>query len=133
MREILFRGRAINAGKWLVGDLFQYAATAQIWTTDPIDGGKWNYLVNPSTVGQYTGLQDMNGKRIFEGDVVHVHDTLVRCDKPYHEFEGYVEYRDGSFVICCEDSTHYRWLDYEVKVIGNIHDNPELLKGEQED
>lgn len=85
------------------------------------------YMVDPKTVGQYTGLLDKNGKKIFEGDIVKGVDRMYE-DLQLH---GYVGYENGSFVIVGDIITHYRWIDYEVEVIGNIHDNPELLEEEE--
>ena len=123
MREILFRGKVFN-DEWEYGvPVFsglnnELAFMKQMHSHD--------YQVNPETVGQYTGLTDKNGKKIFEGDIVKCKDYLEA--KPF-EFQGYIDFKNGSYVIVGDFMTHYRWLDYEVEVIGNIHDNPELLKG----
>lgn len=59
-----------------------------------------------------------------------MHDAMVQYSAPFHEYEGYVDHFCGSFRVNCGDHTHYRWADYEVTVIGNIHDNPELLEAQ---
>ena len=68
---------------------------------------------------QYTGLKDKNGKEIYEGDIVegedHYNYRLL--------FNGTVGFKDGSFVIFGECITHYRWMDYSVEIIGNIHES----------
>ena len=120
MREILFRGKLLNNGEWVEGAFFpesdQYPAT--------IFHGRHNSLgdyVDPATVGQFTGLLDKNGKRIFEWDVVR-----------YGNKTGYVIYGNGCF--CVQDSTTQNrpaidlvMDQWDVTVIGNIHD-PELLE-----
>lgn len=125
MREILFKGKDIR-GNWHIGLL------ANIGNTWYIRKGviPTAYEVIPDTIGQYTGLTDKNGKKIFEGDIVKYKYYLE--GKPF-EFQGYIDFKNGSFVIVGDFMTHYRWLDYEVEVIGNIHDNPELLKGDEEE
>lgn len=124
-REILFRGKAVNTEKWLYGDLVLYQGHTQIWTTD-IDGGKWNYLVESDTVGQYTGMTDKNGTKIFEGDILQCawNTKIFLYYDDYHlQFRGKEISTD---LHPCE-------IDYygysKIEVIGNIHDNPELLKG----
>ena len=123
MREILFRGKRVNNGEWVEGMLMaQGKRVAQIGTF--IDHGTHvccglTYAVFPETVGQYTGLTDKNGKKIFEGDVVKGKDALEKN----LEVHGYIDHQNGSFVIVGDFMTHYRWLDYDVEVIGNIHDN----------
>lgn len=123
VREILFRGK--REGDWFYGDLLTGADTAQIWYTEG-GYGRVNVLVDPSTLGQYTGLTDKNGKRIFEGDIV----KNVEIGKI-----GRVSYipEHCGFMIYCKSDNHYYWL-YDndltkIEVIGNIHDNPELLGG----
>ena len=134
MREILFRGKRIYNGKWVEG-----------WYEPPVewDGHKFGttiayickegYLkdaeVDPSTVGQYTGLTDKNGKRIFEGDVVKWNDKMGRivfgmgcfCVK---YLMPHCFYRNSPAI----DIVFHEYPN-EVEVIGNIHDNPELLEG----
>ena len=82
--------------------------------------------VIPETVGQYTGLTDKNGKEIFEGDIVKGKDNSDKDIKVC----GYVDFMNGSFVVAGDLITRYRWVDYELEVIGNIHDTPELLEAE---
>ncbi len=130
MREILFRGRRGNE-KWRYGSLLVYPDGDCFICID--NGEETDVLIKSAadsdTVGQYTGLTDKNGVKIFEGDIVHIHDTLLQCTKPWHEFDGYVDFMDGSYRIVSGATTNYRWVDYGVEVIGNIYDNPELLKG----
>ena len=134
MREILFRGKT-DKGEWVQGSLVETLHWGMI-----INGQRQkaygicdlhdNYkYVTQYSIGQYTGLTDKNGKKIFEGDIVKCKDYLEA--KPF-EFQGYIDFKNGSFVIVGDFMTHYRWLDYEVEAIGNIHDNPELLEGSAE-
>jgi uncharacterized phage protein (TIGR01671 family) len=142
MREILFRGKikgeetGVPEFDWAFGNLVVEQSTGKMFIADMArltNGTKINEVVievMPQTVGQFTGLCDKNGAKIFEGDVVSVHDVLLRCDERYHEFIGFVSFDRASFTIDGNDGmTHYRWADYDVEVIGNIHDNPELLEG----
>lgn len=117
MREILFRGRRKKGDKrWVEGDLTQgYAGYVGIV--------KWccagtSFEVVPETVGQYTGLTDKNGKKIFEGDIVKISNDEI--------FE--VKYEDGGFTagLFLGD-----WDYGHVEVIGNIYDNPELVEVEK--
>lgn len=127
MREILFRGKPtrLKRFKWVHGQLLHHSEKLSNIYSVEIDHPS---TVIPETVGQFTGLTDTNGVKIFEGDIVHVHDCLLKPSAPYHEFDGVIEHKNGSFVIVGELITHYRWLDYDVTVLGNIHDNPELLE-----
>ena len=126
MRDIIFRGKRIDNGEWVEGYfvnlwLMHYQKHQPIIT----DNSAVSYNVDPSTVGQYTGLTDKNGKKIFEGDIMAF--TAYGFD-----YVGTVEFTDGSFSIMCEHTSPF--LDQAVSkhgayIIGNIHDNPELLKG----
>lgn len=136
MREILFRGKRVDNGKWVHGfyienELFDGRLEPSIIPVDEKgaalyddDGYNIEIKVNPETVGQYTGLKDLHGTRIFEADIVKVYD--VYCNETV---VGVVEFCDGSFHIYDKDFTSYdRWMYCKVEVIGNIHDNPELLE-----
>jgi uncharacterized phage protein (TIGR01671 family) len=136
MREILFRGKAINRekgyhrtkyknGDWVYGlvtnlyDARFPLLPAEMRNTDGVSC----IDVDHKTIGQYTGLTDKNGNKIFEGDIVKGKDNLERN----LAVGGYIDHENGSFVIVGEIMTHYRWLDYELEVIGNIYDNLVLL------
>lgn len=138
-REILFRGRSFSDGSWVYGDL-EYERNKGLLSKVRIhtykEDGRYDrqYLVEPDTVGQFTGLCDKNGKEIFEGDIVDVYDfTSVYASK----YRGVVKMYRGSWCVEYEDSildmvAHPRlffddFADRKADVIGNIHDNPELL------
>jgi uncharacterized phage protein (TIGR01671 family) len=116
MREILFRGKRIDNGEWVEGCLTRYSQEMSYITVDILE--QEVYQIYTETVGQYTGLLDKNGKRIFEGDKVKGKDHYNHC----LPFNGTVGFKDGSFVIIGECITHYRWMDYSVEIIGNIHE-----------
>lgn len=121
MRLILFRGKKAD-GEWVYGDLIKYLEPGRkygIWTES--DG---IIIVIPKTIGQFTGLTDKNGVKIFEGDV---------CKDRYGK-NGAVEYFNdfGGFIVKYKlpDSTLHIQLDQgrnKFEAIGNIHDNPGLL------
>ena len=130
MREILFRAKRLDNGEWVEG--FFSGETCDgpfspMYEQGNIikKGSGWWFSVDPATVGQFTGLLDKHGARIFEGDVVRAKYVIKKYLATVY---GCVGHKNGSFVIEGEDITHYRWRDYEVEVIGNIHDNPELLE-----
>ena len=116
MREILFRGKRLDNGEWVYGSFLQVEHVDGSFTTaifQKKDAGG-DAEVSPATVGQYTGLTDKNGKHIFEGDIVKV-------DEKHYE----VKFVLGQFFIGINMPIAYKRFDCEI--IGNIHDNPELL------
>lgn len=137
MREILFRGKRVDNGEWVYG---MPCATEKsgIYAIQTLQGGIFD--VNPKTVGQYTGLTDKNGKKIFEGDyVIHKIDEGTEDEITCIEYVGFM---DGSFGffdhIVGESPTKDTFTPFEYCILenttfcGNIHDNPELLKGGDE-
>lgn len=133
MREILFRGKCIANGEWVYGDLLNVGVDYDyaIRTYGGREHGQVN-AVNEKTVGQYTGLTDKNGKKIFEGDIIFCSQEINGNFIDKHIEKGYVEMKHGAFGLHRKQG-YYRpfkdWLeDYEYEIIGNIHDNPELLE-----
>lgn len=120
MREILFRGKNL-LGKWITGDLLQYLGCGKRHIVQQYKGAG-GQEVDPSTVGEYTGLKDKNGKMIFEGDIV----LLKGDEEPYQ-----VEFDECCFQVYSHSVCYVmdNFYDHDIEVIGNIHDNPELLKG----
>ena len=122
MRQIKFRAQDIASNKWLYGDLRHHKDDVCIFE----QGGTKGEQVKRDTVGQFTGLRDINGKDIYEGDILDVN---------YADEESYLEVRfvRGVFAFLwngdlddefpCNAPTH-EWA----KVIGNIYDDPKLLK-----
>lgn len=125
MREILFRGKRPYMGEWAEGGIMFINGYAFI-----MPAGTGSVEVIPETVGQFTGLVDRNGKRIFEGDILK---TWLEggAHSGFSWPLGVVEFREGSFGIA---RSKYRFTPLSsyaprvlMEVVGNIHDNPELL------
>ena len=130
MREMLFRGKNKDCGVWVEGGLISVNDCEHGMVTAIIPHNCEAYRFNisgeyviPETVGQFTVLFDKNRNRIFEGDIV---DILTE-----NEEIGVIVYDEGGFVVkadgfCVDFHTNIDGKDLEV--IGNIHDNPELLE-----
>lgn len=127
-REILFRGKRVDNGEWVVGDLIH----RQIWSThltiirvsDDCFDHYEEYEVQPETVGQFTGLLDKNCNKIFEGGV-------VKCYSLEYGYTNKAVYynQDKARFVLSSLGTDYDFDEYiTFEVIGNIHDNKELLK-----
>ena len=131
MREILFRGKRTDGGEWIYGvliknsviDPFTYISKGTGYKIYDTEIGK-PIKILPGTTGQYTGLTDKNGKKIFEGDIVLRHDK--KAEVRYQPSEFVLVFPDNPYPQCGLLTTSY--LNENKEVIGNIHDNPELLK-----
>lgn len=122
MREILFRGKSLDNGKWIEGDLLRINGHVFIFP-DPAPKGIDKYKVDPATVGQYTGRKDKNGKKVYEADIL--------TDK--FGSMGVVEWSDSGFVVNFGDTDIFDLSDcfgdsYQMWVVGNIHDNADLIE-----
>lgn len=142
MREILFRGKVIGRNQWVYGHYFVSPLTDENSGEPPQSG--WCFLsgigckphhiivqnsvafsVDPDTVGQYTGLNDKNGTRIFEGDIVECYDYggVKLC-------VSVVEYYGGGFAPFAFPNWEEDKTPEKSKIIGNIFDNPDIIEHE---
>lgn len=154
LREILFRGKRKDNSEWVEGYYakqsnhacfahelkYQHFIFKDVFLDFNL-GGLQEFEVIPSTVGQYTGLTDKNGKKIFEGDIISVPFEEDRY--PYEEnvihyenaevyfdterYSWYVRYSDD------DSSSLWEYDDCDIIVIGNVHDNSELINGQSND
>ena len=128
IREVIFRGKRTDNGKWVKGYLYiTHTGAHEIGSYDAeINIERFTFDVIPETVGQYTGLTDKNDVRIFEGDIV----SLVKHDGLIYK----VVYVPCRYELVNSKGVNCFVLDIykseNIEVIGNIHDNPELLGGE---
>lgn len=146
MREILFRGKRTDNGRWVEGYLIAdtefagkpYYHTYIVNHKSPSGcfGGDIFIEVLPETVSQYTGLTDKNGMKIFEGDIINFVDELYivqrECDTPggYWAENGHILKRIGwTDYISFTDAIDNYENECQIFIVGNIHDNPELLDG----
>lgn len=141
MREILFRGKRVDNGEWDFGDLEHNGKNVPKW----VNGNK----IVPESVGQFTGLTDKKGKKIFEGDILKIVSSvkggLVENTR-FFESEKRIDYavvlqddKTGGYRLNVYNKGKYKrnskftrgnLICYEAEVIGNIYDSPELLRSE---
>ena len=141
MREILFRGKRLDNGEWVEGG-YKHEKVGDYLTAvfiiQALTSGVWeNHRVAPSTIGQFTGLCDKNGKKIFEGDIVNILGNQESADWKNVNYNALIAFLDGGFCAIdgtIEDHGFRRYalarMDFDLEVIGNVVDNPELLEGE---
>lgn len=128
MRDMFFRGKRLDNKEWINESETYIHDGDGLWladeTTDVVK-------VDPATVGQYTGLKDKNDKEIYEGDIVS-----VSYGHPGLDSSGVIEHRCGGFILRYRDHGYLNPVDFsdcDIRILGNIHDNPELLKGSEDD
>ncbi|HAO6228227.1 TPA: hypothetical protein IQB38_001661 [Listeria monocytogenes] len=130
MSEIEFRGKRIDNREWIYGNLMQFEDSATFIFADERKGASTltyaHFIINnmhaidEKTIGQYTGLKDKNGKKIFEGD--------VGWDE-HNECYGVVKFEDAKFLYLWENIAEDLWEVADViEICGNIHENPDLLE-----
>ena len=143
MREILFRGKRCDNDEWVQG---YYIRADHHWHNHGIHkdwitlgasaNGGWfalhnKYAVKSETVGQFTGLTDKNGKKVFENDIIVIcYETdgeEFSETKKVHYNEKECCWYPMRWEECCEHCDHYTEVK-SIEVVGNIHDNPELLE-----
>lgn len=140
MREILFRGKNL-LGKWIEGDLLQYLDCEKKHIVRHSTGAGGQEVI-PSTIGEYTGLKDKNGKRIFEGDIVKNEwcfikgNSIVRFGE-YKSLDSSNDYQCGHLGFYLEHISDFNkrtvrkdimYFANKCEIIGNVFDNPEMLK-----
>ena len=148
MREILFRGKRVSNGEWVIGGIikvfhpnYDCENEEEFLSQKPncycICAKNKDFFVEQASIGQYTGLTDKNGNKIFEGDIVknnrkeisvvtYGRHNIGCCGCCYDSHDSVGFYLKDEFGHA--ESDEDVWTD--VEIIGNIHDNPELLESE---
>ena len=157
MREILFRGKRVDNGEWVSGSVLSFDDGGKVILPSAAKAFKEHgttticcnecYDVYPETVGQYTGLTDKNGNKIFEGDILRA--VSEDTGEPIYAVVGYGKFNDPNSL---DDDSIIGWyaefrgikttilngesegcsIPSACEVVSNIHDNPELLEGSNE-
>lgn len=139
-REILFRGMSLETNCWVYGSLVYSPKECQYYIVEHSDD-ELSFAVDGESIGQYIGLEDVFGKKIFEGDIVEV--TCKFKGKVEFENCGVVEYKGNAFelkIFTDDEVCDFGLWESQGNdesgdtfiIIGNIHDNPELLESDNE-
>ena len=140
-RKILFRGKSVGIGEWLYGYLFNYGLTepSNVPCICVCIPKSWKeaysfYTVHPETIGQYTGLKDKHGKGIFEGDILYQDQNLLGVTCISARYGISIQKKTATWALrnFVFDSEFDTGMLSDIEVRGNVHDNPELLKGGKE-
>ena len=118
-REISFRGKSKRTGEWVFGNLFDKDTKGRTHIGTTV---RRCFDIDPETVGQFTGMMDISGEELFEGDIYNMGDDNIRY---------VIVWRNCMFIGRQVGNNSYAGLDYwesKIKKVGNIHDNKELLK-----
>lgn len=136
-REILFRGKRMDNGEWVVGALAKFMGmdckvyTDIIQETDGVNYMQDTYKVDPATVGQYTGMT-FDGKKVFEGDIIKTKKYGKICERVnINDFDIFAVVYEPCMFRLVNKNRGFNLVDNkynDFELIGNIHDNPELLE-----
>jgi hypothetical protein len=132
MREYIFRGKRVDNGEWIYGNLSWFTDNSSVEITRverPNGNEKWTRVVDAETVGQYVGLCDKNGNKIFEGDIVIFNRGRNLPNTIPRPLQVFFDDRNAQFTCFRSPyATLQKDQMSECEVIGNIHDNIELLE-----
>lgn len=138
-REIKFRGKRLDNGEWVYGYFYEECENTYIiedrqHQKNDLCARNIPYRVATETVGQYTGLKDKIGKEIYEGDIVKTKEYgKFLGDKNFSGYDHFeVHFKNGGFRLENEERIFNLINNSHLEVVGNVHDNPSLLKGGEE-